>query len=54
MRNSLTLPEDEVRRLLEETSDWTVRFRMPTDTVVKMDDLIRGHIEVNTDTLDDK
>ena len=27
---------------------------MPTDTVVKMDDLIRGHIEVNTDTLDDK
>ena len=54
MRNSLTLPENEVNRLLEETSDWTVRFRMPTDTVVKMDDLIRGHIEVNTDTLDDK
>ena len=54
MRNSLTLPEDEVKRLLEETSDWTVRFKMPTDTVVKMDDLIRGHIEVNTDTLDDK
>lgn len=54
MRNSLTLPEDEVKRLLEETSDWTVRFKMPTDTVVRMDDLIRGHIEVNTDTLDDK
>lgn len=54
MRNSLTLHEDEVKRLLEETSDWTVRFKMPTDTVVKMDDLIRGHIEVNTDTLDDK
>lgn len=54
MRNSLTLPENEVNRLLEETSDWTVRFRMPTDTVVKMDDLIRGYIEVNTDTLDDK
>ncbi len=54
MRNSLTLPEDEARRLIEETSDWTVRFKMPSDTVVKMDDLIRGHIEVNTDTLDDK
>jgi len=27
---------------------------MPEDTVVKMDDLIRGHIEVNTSTLDDK
>jgi glutamyl-tRNA synthetase, bacterial family len=54
MRNSLSLPEDEVRRLLEETTDWTVRFKMPEDTIVKMDDLIRGHIEVNTSTLDDK
>jgi glutamyl-tRNA synthetase len=27
---------------------------MPEDTVVEMDDMIRGHIEVNTATLDDK
>ena len=54
MRNSLTLPEEEVKKLLEETTDWTIRFKMPVDTVVKMDDLIRGHIEVNTSTLDDK
>jgi len=54
LRNSLTLPQEEVARLLEETSDWTIRFKMPQDTIVKMDDLIRGHIEVNTDTLDDK
>ena len=54
MRNSLTLPAEEVARLLEETTDWTVRFKMPVDTVVQMDDLIRGHIEMNTDTLDDK
>ena len=54
MRNSLTLSEDEVKRLLEETSGWTIRFKMPEDTVVEMDDLIRGHIEVNTNTLDDK
>jgi len=54
LRNSLTLPSDEVKRLLEERTDWTVRFRMPEDRVVEMDDLIRGHISVNTDTLDDK
>ena len=54
MRNSLTLSSDEVERLLAETTGWTIRFKMPVDTVVKMDDLIRGHIEVNTDTLDDK
>ncbi|MCR5571176.1 MAG: glutamate--tRNA ligase [Bacteroidales bacterium] len=54
LRNSLTLPQEETARLLAETTDWTVRFRMPENTVVAMDDLIRGHIEVNTDTLDDK
>ena len=54
LRNSLTLPEEEVKRLLETTTDWTIRFKMPLNRIVKMDDLIRGHVEVNTDTLDDK
>jgi glutamyl-tRNA synthetase len=54
LRNSLTLPAEEVARLLKETTDWTVRFKMPCDRVVEMDDLIRGHVEVNTATLDDK
>ena len=54
MRNSLSLDQESVKDLLENTTDWTIRFKMPESTVVKMDDLIRGHIEVNTDTLDDK
>ena len=52
--NSLTLSEEETNKLLQESTNWTIRFKMPENTVVKMDDLIRGHIEVNTDTLDDK
>ena len=54
LRNSLTLPAEEVQKLLETTTDWTVRFKMPENRVVKMDDLIRGHVEVNTNTLDNK
>ncbi len=54
LRNSLTLAEEEVKRLLEETTDWTIRFKMPEGRIVKMDDLIRGHVEVNSSTLDDK
>lgn len=54
LRNSLSMPESEWRPLLESHTDWTIRFRMPEDRVVRMDDLIRGHVEVNTDTLDDK
>ena len=54
LSNSLTLPEDKVRQLLETRDDWTIRFKMPEDRTVGMDDLVRGHIEVNTSTLDDK
>ena len=54
LRNSLSLSKEESDRLVSETTGWTIRFKMPENTVVKMDDLIRGHIEVNTDTLDDK
>ena len=54
LRNSLTLSAGETQKLLEERTDWTIRFKMPENRVVQMDDLIRGHIEMNTDTLDDK
>lgn len=54
LRNSLSMPEAEWKALLETHTDWTIRFKMPVDRVVKMDDLIRGNVEVHTDTLDDK
>ena len=54
LRNSLAMDEAEVKELLETRRDWTIRFKMPENRVVAMDDLIRGHVEVNTSTLDDK
>ncbi len=54
LHNSLSMPEAEWKALLETRTDWTIRLKMPENRVVKMDDLIRGHVEVNTDTLDDK
>ena len=54
LRNSLCMDETEVKELLESRNDWTIRFKMPENRVVAMDDLIRGHVEVNTSTLDDK
>ncbi len=52
--NSLTMPQDEVEKMLESRNDWTIRFLMPENRTVVMEDLVRGHIEVNTSTLDDK
>lgn len=54
LRNSLTLPSDEVARLIESEKHWTIRFKIPENRVIKMNDLIRGDIEVNSNVLDDK
>ena len=54
LKNSLTLPAEEVAHRLTEETGWTIRFKIPENRIVQMDDLIRGHIEVNSNTLDDK
>ncbi len=51
---SLSLSKEEVEARIARGDQWVVRFKMPENEVVKMDDLIRGHVEVNTSTLDDK
>ncbi len=51
---SLSLSEEEVEARIARGDQWVVRFKIPENEVVKMDDLIRGHVEVNTSTLDDK
>lgn len=55
MINSLTLPKEEVDKLLEETDDWVVRIKYPDNPInISVEDIIRGNISVNTSTLDDK
>ena len=54
LKNSLTLLPEEVNRLKETTDTWTIRFKIPENQTVKMNDLIRGEMEVETNTLDDK
>lgn len=54
LATSLALPAEEVRTRIDRGDQWVIRFRMPVNETVAMDDLIRGHVEVNTATLDDK
>ena len=51
---SLSLSAEEVRERIDRGDQWVIRFKMPVDETVEMDDLIRGHVKVNTSTLDDK
>ena len=54
LATSLALPADEVEARIARGDQWVIRFRMPENETVEMDDLIRGHVKVNTSTLDDK
>ena len=51
---SLSLSKEEVEERIARGDIWVIRFKMPENEVVKMHDLIRGDVEVNTSTLDDK
>ncbi len=54
LKNSLTLTEAETKQLLKADTPFVIRFKMPKDQTVRMDDLIRGTMEVRSNVLDDK
>ena len=54
MRNSLTLPQEEVERLIAEGHQYVVRFKIEPGIQVHVKDIIRGDVEVNSSILDDK
>lgn len=54
MKNSLTLPADEVQRRLESGDAYVIRIKMPRNEEVHLEDIVRGVVVVNTNTLDDK
>ncbi len=54
LRNSLSLSKQEVEEIIKSETNWTIRFKTPEDRTIVMNDLIRGEIKVNSNTLDDK
>jgi len=54
LKNSISLSQEEVQKLLEEKTPYVIRFKMPADRILNLEDIIRGKFSVNTNTLDDK
>ncbi len=54
MKNSLTLPKDELARRLEAGEPYVVRLKVPRRETVKFEDLIRGVVSFDTAGLDDQ
>lgn len=54
MRNSLTLSEDEVKKLLDAGTPHVVRLKVPRNEEIRFHDIIRGWVVVNSSQVDDK
>lgn len=54
MRNSLTMPKDEVDRLVADGAQYVVRFKVEPGEDVHVHDMIRGDVVIKSDILDDK
>jgi len=52
--NSLVLSEEEVENKLKSGEHYVIRFKSPKDETLNMTDEIRGNINIDTNTLDDK
>lgn len=54
MRNSLSMPADEVKALIDGGAKYVVRFKIEPGRDVEVNDLLRGKVTINSSILDDK
>ncbi|HET7180446.1 MAG TPA: glutamate--tRNA ligase [Chryseosolibacter sp.] len=54
MRNSLTLPPEEVKSMIDAGTPYVVRLKVPRKEEVRLNDLIRGWVMVHSSQIDDK
>ena len=54
MRNSLTMSKEEVDKLIADGEKYVVRILIEPNREVKVNDLIRGEVTVNSSVVDDK
>ena len=54
LKNSLSLEKAKYEFLIQSGTPYVVRFKMPLDEDIRMKDLIRGDVTVNSSTQDDK
>ena len=54
MRNSLSLPADEVKSLIDSGHQYVVRFKIEPGEKVQVNDIIRGVVTIDSSILDDK
>ena len=54
MKNSLTLPQEEVERKMAEGEEYVIRLKVPRRETVRFEDEIRGYVSFESKGLDDQ
>jgi len=54
LNNSLRLSKEEVEKRIKNGDQYVIRFKIPKDETLVLQDIIRGEIKIDTNTLDDK
>jgi glutamyl-tRNA synthetase len=54
MRNSLSLPKEQVDDLLNNGTPFVIRIKMPENETISFDDMIRNEVSFETSLVDDK
>lgn len=54
LKNSLSLPEAEVKSLLEKGTPYVIRIKVPEDKTIAFEDIVRGKVQFSSSELDDK
>ncbi|MDP2424201.1 MAG: glutamate--tRNA ligase [Bacteroidales bacterium] len=54
LKNSLVLDRKTIQELLDSHAPYAIRLRIPENEIIELNDLIRGHVAVDSNLLDDK
>ena len=54
LNNSLNMGDERAKEMIDSGVPYVIRFKMPENEEINMQDIIRGNVVVSTSTLDDK
>ena len=54
MKNSITLPQEEVKQRIESGEPYVIRLKVPPKEDVRLNDMVRGWVMVHSSAIDDK
>lgn len=54
LKNALALPPETIHKMISEGEEYVIRFKSPANITLELNDIIRGNLQIDTNTLDDK